>query len=212
MQITITYGGESQIWTVHKNVLESQSDYFTRLSGFKEGSENKVNFDGIDFSAFENIVTWMYQSKLHPAFNKDRVVLIHTWVAADRLTMTRCKNEVMDALRQACADDFTMPEYLAIVEELGYTEDSLLAEFLTDNIAHDGMLVDLSENGEEYTKALESMPIKSFAKAHTKLMERAQYHRKKKPGDPDTTAEKSLKECHYHEHKADEKCYLKGEV
>lgn len=50
----------------HKIVLASSSDYFDKLltGGFKESNLKEINIEGIEPTAFELIVDYMYTSQL----------------------------------------------------------------------------------------------------------------------------------------------------
>lgn len=50
----------------HKIVLASSSDYFDKLltGGFKETNKKKINIEGIEATAFELIVDYIYTSQL----------------------------------------------------------------------------------------------------------------------------------------------------
>jgi len=153
IKITVKNRSETAEYHIHKSLLQERSPYFRAIEKFKEGQENHIDLDGIDLAAFEDIVCWLYTESFSLTLTDYTGSIVDAYAIADRLVLGKCKNMLIDRLRQCFQDVKSSVTILKLVHEYGYSSDSLLASYITDQLAHDTMTCEDwaigQEDGEE---------------------------------------------------------------
>lgn len=212
MQITITnLIGYTKTYYVHKNLLQNKSKYFLALKSFQEGQENHVVVERMSHDAFGTIVCWLYTGRIKTDFEDDMLfwTLITAWLAADRLMIDKCKNMVMDTLREHHESRPITLDNLLVIQKLDYDIASPLICYLVDQASYDhisGAADDVCSARESCIEALES---RLRVKLVLGIVEEARMWRVAAEGNevaPEDPA--GLKGCQYHDHTQGEKCYL----
>lgn len=212
MCITVIDEGDSRKYYVHKHILQKRSPYFAASTRFREGEENHVIFDNMNHHAFRQVLHWMYTGNFQagPLYNMRN--FMRTWVVADRLMMSQCKNMAMDELRLISEENVQSVRVLCELEELGHGPDSTITRYLLDQIAWDAVF------DEEWADT----PAKIFAthwtnsEIHAQLLWRVltiarEFEQAKRGLIPMPTDPAFLEGCRYHDHvKGEEPCHLEN--
>ncbi|TVY32519.1 hypothetical protein LSUB1_G007538 [Lachnellula subtilissima] len=97
----IVVGAAEQKFTVHKNLAEHYSPFFTKAfnSAFIEGQTQEMVLEDVEAVIFGLVVNWLYTQKIiHPEDKKIQLVeIVKLWVLAGRFLIPRLQN---DAIRR----------------------------------------------------------------------------------------------------------------
>ncbi|MBA7496461.1 hypothetical protein ES702_07069 [subsurface metagenome] len=157
--------------------------------------------------AFRNLVHWFYRDYLDPNTYHDRDTLVETWIAADRLLMTVCKNRVMDKLREVCQIVGVNAKIIKVAEPLGYSAESSLLMYLTDQLAFDCVELDhedLTDGDVSQWTPQTHLLVTTKITALARRWRRSQTSNQPAPTDP-----LGSELCYYHDHIESEDCYAK---
>lgn len=124
--------------------------------------------------------------------------LTYTWVAADCLMISRCKNFVTDELRHFSVTNAITVEDLVLVDQLGHSVRSPLARFIIDQFSFDSICPESKSSFS--TKEVELWPGHVTCALLNGILH---VDRTPDPRDPAT-----LPGCRYHEHENGEDCCL----
>lgn len=212
MRITIVDGQTSKGYHVHKHLLAQNSPYFAAITNFKEGTENHAVLEDMGSTAFQHILNWFYRGCLDSKVSQSRYALMETWAAADRLMMSKCKNVVMDKLRDYCKRRHSYVRHLEVVCRLGYSKENVLVRYVMDQVSWDCTHHRTYAPDDLNAQIFERLPDEMTFAFMARIVEEAQYlvgpvsRRRETFDDP-----ANRKGCHYHEHVEGEECYLAAE-
>ncbi|KAK5093995.1 hypothetical protein LTR70_008428 [Exophiala xenobiotica] len=103
--VVVGSGAASRRFYLHKNLVTSQSAFFTSclISGWKGSNQNRVDLLHEDPTAFETVLAWLYRySETFDSLRKSTnpfTAIIPIWCLADKLIMPRLKNDIMDEIQ-----------------------------------------------------------------------------------------------------------------
>ncbi|KAK5953169.1 hypothetical protein OHC33_005737 [Knufia fluminis] len=206
---------------LHKTLLRYRSPYFAALDNFKEGAYNAVELEDMDVEAFRYVLHWMYTDNLPSEQCVDTDdLLAKAYVVADRLLMRKCKNMIMDSIRESfkhVAGSKSLATGFEAVESLGYPASSQLARFFIHEIQHEFVKGTGADREEWILKMVENVrgdPISSMfcEVALSILCAQTTTNRKSDsvqlPYDDVGTYPSGRGGCIYHDHEEGEECYL----
>ncbi|TVY28164.1 hypothetical protein LHYA1_G002768 [Lachnellula hyalina] len=97
--VTFIVGKEAQKFTVHKNLAEHYSPFFTKAfnGGFIEGQTQERVLEDVEPVTFGLVTNWLYTQKIiHPEDKKVQLVEIaNLWVLAGRFLIPQLQNEAI---------------------------------------------------------------------------------------------------------------------
>ncbi|KAE9991893.1 hypothetical protein EG327_010680 [Venturia inaequalis] len=105
---TILIGPEKTPYVVHRDLICSQSPFFTAAlrGSFLESSTQSLELPDIDTKCFDHVILWLYQSRLEPLsyFFKDGkatyFTLLDLYATADQLDIEGLRNGVVDLVAE----------------------------------------------------------------------------------------------------------------
>ncbi|KAK5953170.1 hypothetical protein OHC33_005738 [Knufia fluminis] len=214
MKVTIKNDTETADWFIHRSLLFDKSPYFAALPNFKEGKENHVELQDIDFEAFACIVQWLYAGAIDTSIAKNPdnwLLILRTYAAADRLMIFKCKNQMMDICRELHRGVCGQIHMLRTLDEMGYSSDTLITSYIIDQISYDAVddpawAIEEEKGEDQFLMRGGEVAYALTARIIQRSRERIAYLGG--PSDKDVRDPASLKGCVYHEHAIGEKCYL----
>ncbi|KAK5953168.1 hypothetical protein OHC33_005736 [Knufia fluminis] len=134
VKIKVAQGDLTATFTIHNAVLVAKSPYFAALRNFKEGKERAVDLDDLSPKTFDHIAEWLYSDSI-PEYGKTLHDYLQMYKAADRFMIEKCKNMVLDGLRELYRDRDMVIEDLLEFEALQLPADSMLMGYAMEQFA-----------------------------------------------------------------------------
>lgn len=164
--------------------------------------------------AFKSLVHWFYRDVLDPQAGRSPKILVETWIAADRLMMSRCKDVAMDKLREQYHSQHSEATILEVIEPLAYSTQSPLLRYLTDQVAFDCINKDDMEitdlTGADWPPLIQGSVAFLLT---TKIIAIGQKWRNSRKNGHAMPMDPSRSElCLYHDHIQGEDCYARVET
>jgi hypothetical protein len=138
----VLVGPEKVRYLVHKDVLSSQSPFFSAaLNGFfLEGSSQILSLPDVETKIFDHVILWLYQNRLEPLeyFFKDNkptyFTLLDLYASADQLDIEGLRNAVVDRVAELAEKTNSVPTP---------TDTYILYEAIRDNSPLRVLILDL---------------------------------------------------------------------
>jgi len=136
--VTFIVGKEAQKFTVHKNLAEHYSPFFTKAfnSGFIEGQTQEMVLEDVEPVTFGLVINWLYTQKIiHPEDNKIQLVeTAKLWVLAGRFIIPQLQNEAIRRIQDTpgySREEFEPHVKFALKREL---EGTQLCQAVLDDV------------------------------------------------------------------------------
>ncbi|KAI4745260.1 hypothetical protein E4T50_04371 [Aureobasidium sp. EXF-12298] len=102
--VTLIVGKEKKAYTLHKDLLCFNSDYFRAAfnGSFKEAAERKLELPGVDKDVFEAAQLWFYTRNLQLPTDNTYNFLVDLWIFADQHQIPLLQNQIMDRIFAKC--------------------------------------------------------------------------------------------------------------
>lgn len=213
MYITVIDKGITKKHHTHKHILQKRSPYFAALTGFREGEENRITLSKINHRAFRQVLHWMYTRTFQPGLLFTAHNMIRTWIVADRLMMSLCKNMVLDEIRSLSKEELSSIVGLRELDELGYGPESTIVRYLLDQIAWDAIFDEEGANIPTKVSKILWVNNEILQQLLRKVILTArELEKSEKEHETEFADPASLEGCQYHDHAEDEgTCYLAKE-